>query len=437
MCLMGKMLLSLAVAVLACQSSYGVNAVVVDSLSRQPLPSASVFDKNDRLIGLCNSDGKMPYISIDSYPVTIRYLGFCEKQMDKISSDTIFLAENVFDLDEIVVESRKHNILHMLAYVREYSTLSTYTDTVFLFREKMVDYMLPYEKKLKYEGWRTPRILNSKSYYRFTNRQGLDSVSDKCNQHFSWADWIGILPQIELPQGIKSKEVSADTVFGKYSPVEIWSKKNGRLSLDIDVLADTSGRKWVPGVSLFFRNNVDYENFRVHFNYDDNDEQSVTAIDLNSLSFSIESRGRGKDMFMFNHVDEPFFVSTFAEVYIVDKEFITLKEAKKWQRNHSDFNNLPIYEAREAPELTKSVCELIERVNNVNVDEVRLASSPDRRLAGRKIEKFNVGHAILKRIKGMLGIDGVIGDRKRNKQWKQFKKGRVERSRDNAKDGEL
>lgn len=34
-------------------------------------------------------------------------------------------------------------------------------------------------------------------------------------------------------------------------------------------------------------------------------------------------------MFRFNRNDEPFFVNTFAEVYILDKEYITVKEARR------------------------------------------------------------------------------------------------------------
>ncbi|MDE6805737.1 MAG: hypothetical protein K2J05_02910, partial [Muribaculaceae bacterium] len=45
----------------------------------------------------------------------------------------------VRNLPEFVVESNENKYLHVLAYVREYSTLSTYTDTIFMFREKMVD----------------------------------------------------------------------------------------------------------------------------------------------------------------------------------------------------------------------------------------------------------------------------------------------------------
>ena len=80
------------------------------------------------------------------------------------------------DLPEVLVESRKNSVLHILAYLREYSTMTTYSDTVFMFREKIVDYMLPVGRKSKFHGWTKPRMLTSKSYYRFSNHNGLDSI---------------------------------------------------------------------------------------------------------------------------------------------------------------------------------------------------------------------------------------------------------------------
>ena len=60
-------------------------------------------------------------------------------------------------------------------------------------------------------------------------------------------------------------------------------------------------------------------------------------------------------MFMFNRVDEPFFVSTYAEVYVVDKEFITVKEAKQWDSKKLASDDIAIYEPAEAPELQEPI----------------------------------------------------------------------------------
>ncbi len=401
----------------------GCDAVVADSMSRRPLPNASVFDRHGKFIGSCRTGGKLPYIPTADYPVTIRYMGFKEHVLsDAACSDTIFLQESITELPEVVIESRQHKLLHILAYVREYSTLSTYTDTVFLFREKMVDYMLPSEKKVRFKGWTSPRVITSKSYYRFTDASGLDSVSDRCSHHFSWADWVGIVPAAKLPSGLCGIESGTDTVRGKYSPTETWIKNGDRVTLDVNVMADTASRKWVPNLSLFFRDDVDFEQFKIRFNYDDIVGDILSPIDLTGYSFNIESNGRGHGLFRFNRHNEPFFVSSYAEVYIIDKEYITVKEAKKWDRRDAESNGIEIFEPAEAPALQPSIQMLVDRVNAVDHDLVRLDFAPDHRLAGRKIQKMNIGQRVLKRVKQLFGIDNINAERKWRRQWNDFSK---------------
>lgn len=418
--------LSLCVAGVSGQS---VRAVVADSVSRLSLPSASVFDRNGRFAGITRSDGKMPYVSPAEYPVTIRYIGYREKTVPICGNDTIFMVENSTELSEVTVESRGRKILHMLAYVREYSMLTTYTDTVFLFREKMADYMLPPDDKGSFRGWSNPRVLSSKSYYRFTNAEGLDSVSDRCNHHFSWADWMGVPATPRMPARLRDVEKGTDTVKGKYSLSEIWGRNGSRLSLDVDVLADASARRWVPGLASFFRKDVEFGQLRARFNYENIAEDSVMPVDLAGYSFNIESDGRGHGMFMFNRVDEPYSVSTYAEVYMIDKEYITVKEARKWERRQSRGVGLAIMEPPEAPELQPAIMSLIERVNNVDHDLVKLGIAPDRRLVGRNVEKLTFERAVLQRLKGMLGIDYLRGRRKWGRDWKDKRRKMVEKNR--------
>lgn len=399
------------------------DAVVADSMSSRPLPNASVFDRHGKFIGSCRAGGKLPYIPAADYPVTIRYMGFKEHVLsDAACNDTIFLQESITELPEVVIESRQHKLLHILAYVREYSTLSTYTDTIFLFREKMVDYMLPSEKKVRFKGWTSPRVITSKSYYRFTNATGLDSVSDRCSHHFSWADWVGIVPAAKLPAGLCGIENGTDTVRGKYSPTETWVKNGDRVTLDVNVMADTASRKWVPNLSLFFRDDVDFEQFKIRFNYDDIVGDILSPIDLTGYSFNIESNGRGHGLFRFHRHNEPFFVSSYAEVYIIDKEYITVKEAKKWDRRDAENNEIEIFEPAEAPALQPSIQMLVDRVNAVDHDLVRLDFTPDHRLAGRKIKKMNIGQRALKRVKQLFGIDNINAERKWRRQWNDFSK---------------
>lgn len=407
---------------------WGYDVIVADSVTRVALPNASVFDREGKLVGLSDQRGAVPEIGRDRYPITVRYLGFNEKVVTFGVNDTIFLSERFSELPEVVVGTSKHRVLHLLAYIREYSFLTTYSDTVFLFREKMVDFMLP-DSKVKFKGWSTPRVLTSKSYYRFTNSNGLDSVSDLCQHHFSWSDWMGLPPTVALPRGIKDSMFGTDTVRGKYSPTEIWRRDRDSLRVDINVMADTLSRKWVPHLASFFHRNLDFEKIKVGFNYSNIGGDSISKFDLDSYSFSIESNGREREMFLFNKRNENFFVSTDAEIYILDKEYITVKEAKKWEQRNFDIDEIGIYEPLGAPPLAQSVLSLIERVNTLDIDKIRTDTKPDRRLMGKLDGRrnFRIGRRALLLLKQLTGITYKNAHKNTDNNWRQFRKGQLNR----------
>lgn len=411
------------------------NAVVADSTTCMPLVGATVFDRRGVAVGVTDGSGRLPYVRPADYPVAVRYLGYNDGVIPTATADTLFLSENVLSLPEVVIESRQHKVMHMLAYVREYSTLTTYTDTVFLFREKMVDFMLNPDKSSRFRGWTTPRVIKTKSYYRFTDSHGLDSVSDKCSHHFSWSDWLGIVPPPAMPPRLRGVEAGVDTVRGRYGPAEVWMRDADRIKVEVNVLADTVGRKWVPNLSTFFRGYLDFERFRLRVGYDNVAGDSISPMDLTGYSYNIESNGRGHDMFRFNRVDESFFVGTYAEVYIIDKEYITVKEARKWERLQFDSDAVEIYGPPEASALQPSILALIDRVNSLDHDKARLAITPDRRLAGRHVARHdNLGHRALSLLKIATGISAIRSKRNRDRQWRDFRRDQMHDNNARAKE---
>ena len=60
----------------------------------------------------------------------------------------------------------------------------------------------------------------------------------------------------KIPTALNSLECGADTLRGRYGPSEIWIRNNDRMTVDVDVLADTVGRKWIPNLSAFFKDNL-------------------------------------------------------------------------------------------------------------------------------------------------------------------------------------
>lgn len=403
--------------------SWAYDVIVVDSTTHIPLPNASIYDKDGTPVGLSNNNGEVPKITRICYPITVRYLGFNDKTVMFGGKDTIFLSEMVSELPEVIVESSRERMLHILAYVREYSTLATYTDTISLFREKMVDYMLPSDNKVKFKGWSSPRVLTCKSYYKFTNNNGLDSVSDTGQHHFSWSDWIGMPPEVSMPMRIRDSQISADTLCGKYSPTEIWYRNNDKIRVDVDVLADTVSRKWVPTLANFFRRGMDYEKFKATFNYDNIVGDSISEFDLEGYSFSIESKGRGREMFRLNKINEPFYVSTNADIYILDREYITTKEAKKWEKREFDVDEIGIYEPMDAPPLSPSILDLVERVSFLDKDKIRLDFFPDQRLMGYNSGRrnFRIGRRALFLLKQVTGITLYKSHKNFNSNWNRFR----------------
>lgn len=327
-------------------------------------------------------------------------------------------------LPEYVVEDHKDKLVHILAYVREYSSLTSYTDTVFLFREKLVDFMLPTRKKNKYKGWRKPRVIKSKSYYRFTNSHGLDSVSDESHFHFSWSDWMEIPQATRMPSIISDNTNAGDTVRGKYSPTEIWRKGNDTVSLYVNVLADSKSRKWIPNLTGFFNNNLEFDRFELDFLYDNVLGSWILPSDLKRYSFQIESTGRGHGMFRFTNHDQPLFVSTEGEVYILDKEYISQNESRAWEKH--DFNNddFEIFTSPDAPPLPQSIVSLIGRVDTLDKEKVRLCLTPDTNLGCMKIKNsnFNFGNRLLFLLKDITGITLIKSRRNLNKKWTDRKK---------------
>lgn len=307
------------------------------------------------------------------------------------------------ELPELKVDYHKNRVLHILAYVREYSNMTTYGDSVFLFREKWVDYMVPNKGVKRYNGWVIPRVISNKSYYRFSNGRGLDSVSDRYHQLFSWADWIGITNGIPLPSRLTHHSNSTDTLRGKYSAAEIWQRNGDEVTVNVNVLADSVANRWVPDLTLFFQNIVEFEEINLQYVFTDVISDNLYAYDLDRMKFQINSLGRGRNMFRFNRRDELFFVSTTTEIYIADKEYITVKAAKKWEKelgNEIDIADLDYPEG--VPSLATDISELVARVDNLDYTGIRLNTEIDQRLVGRDLSPLKPKQRQLKQLKSLF-----------------------------------
>lgn len=279
--------------------------------------------------------------------------------------------EKVVDLPELTVRSKDREVLHLLGYVRDYSTMSTTHDTVFMFREKMVDYMISTRHARNFKGWTRPRVLSAKSYYRFSNGNGRDSVSDYYPVHFTWADWISELLLPDMPDSLVAGRSSL-IIPGRIKTSQEWQRHGQRVSWRADVLADTLNLRYVPMLRRFINKSIDFYRIDLSCDFGSVYEDTLLAYNLESMAFRIESLGRGRDMRTVFHSAETPYLETRMELYLVDRAYISVKEARKWARHEFSGDELGFCLSDSVPELAPDVQALVAQVNGLDHGTLRV-----------------------------------------------------------------
>lgn len=387
-----KKLTFLVVVVFAILLIFNLNiearqSIVVDAESYVPVEMVSIFNRSGKMIATGDENGELPDINKGAYPLTLRSLGYADKKVASPKDSIIEMTRMAFDLPEVKVDTRKRPILHLTGYLREISTMSSSSDTIMLYREKWVDFMIPSEKEKHYGGWLEPRILKSKSYYKFTNVDGKDSVSDRINHHFSWSDWLSLPPRVKQPNAIVGSQSVADTVMGLSSFAELWRRDSTKYRVDVDVLADTLRGKWASRLNSRLWQDLDFKRLLLTFEYSDCDTVYVKPQNIDRMSCYIESMGRGHDMFRFNNLYDNFlYVTTYVDLVIADREYLTVKDARKKEKDR-------LFALEEASLVLESeklprdsvINDLIARVNAIDHDQRRLNMELDKRVGSGRL----------------------------------------------------
>ncbi len=355
---------------------------VLDAESKVPVARVSIFDRTGKMIATGDDKGGLPEISPGAYPIILRSLGYSDKKVSSPQESVIEMMRMAYDLPEVKVDTRRRPILHLTGYLREISSMSSSFDTVMLYREKWVDFMIPADKEKHFKGWTDPRILKSKSYYKFTDVLGKDSVSDRINHHFSWSDWLSLPPRVNQPKTIVRNRQISDTIMGLYSSAEVWKRDTTKIRVDIDVLADTLRGKWAPRLNSRLWRDLEFKRLLLSFEYSDCDTFSVKPQNIDRMSCYIESMGRGHDMFRFNNpYDNILYVTTYVDLVIADREYLTVKDARRKEKDQL----LALEEASlvlEAEKMPRDsvINDLIARVNAIDHDKRRLGMDIDTRV---------------------------------------------------------
>ena len=170
--------------------------------------------------------------------------------------------------------------------------------------------------------------------------------------------------------------------------------------LDIDILADTANYRFVPSLKGFI-SSMDFRRLNIRYVYDDVSGGAVLPDNLSSMSFNVESSGRGRNLKRILHAPETPYVETYVEMYIIDKEYLTVKEARRRESKSAMMNDIPVKAPDGIAPLSPYVEEVVYRVENIDRDGIRLAIKPDERMISHTKKRKR---GFLSRLKSMFGL---------------------------------
>lgn len=301
--------------------------------------------------------------------------------MSIITACDICMADNIHELPAVTVYPLKKYAIHMLGYVREYATLSSYVDTIVLFREKKVDFLIPSAKAKNITGWYRPRLLASRSYYRFKNIHGLDSVSDSFRGHFSWSDWIELPPTARLSSALSEVESGIDSLSAHNNIIsQIWTKQQDNVNVHVNILAGNNNRSWVAPIARAFMDDLDFSSMTLDCRYEDITGEILTPDLLSYYTLNLSSAGRGDALTHAFKTLGQVYIDSKVELYITDRTILSEKQARKLIKQ--EVEDKSIIPPSDAGTLSPEVQSLVARVNGIDKDYLRRNIIPDSRLAG-------------------------------------------------------
>lgn len=342
----------------------GVVVKVVDGADGTPLGGATVFARSGLILGFTNAEGVLEVSDEDSFPLTIRSLGFEAAHCERSNSQVALKAEP-FELAEVAVSPADRPVVRLLCYIREYCSCATPTDTLICFNEHMGDVFLPVKDKVKgFKAKDSPRFLYSELYTRMASSSGLDTVYSPVNRDdtFTW-EMLMKFPKSVTPTDSMLAGATTDTVAGKYGPRDIQRRsQGGTFSVTTDFLADSKDHVASPFIFKMLGMSIDVDEMSHSWVFRNNDGASVYApAEIISGDFSMSMLGKGKWIKKAFKSDEAVKIRCFYEIYPVDVEFLTVDDARELLKIPPETKQMQ--RSGIASPLMPSITAIIERAN--------------------------------------------------------------------------
>lgn len=341
---------------------------LVDKNSGEAITLASITDRNGTMIAQTGNDGSIPEIQATAFPVTFSLIGYEPLEVDSLGGGDIALEPLTLQLSEVVVSPGEAPLMYITAYMREYASSFGSKDSLTIYEEGIVDFLIPVEKT-KVKGWRKPRILASKQYQRHTDSAGLDEVSNQADDIFLMASNLNIFPSSEgsalnMPEKIASASgTTTETVFTKNNTKMDWQRNGDIIRLSHDIMTRYENHVYSPTAFKLLGATVDItESVGSYVFICGDGERTITPADLCQLSLSLKLTGRGK-MFKWGFDSKsPVDIRNYIEIYVIDRAYVTEKEGKELKKNPPSVPAGIVAPKGTAP-LHPGVERIVERVN--------------------------------------------------------------------------
>lgn len=337
---------------------------IVDAADRTPIGAASVFDASGNMIGFTWNDGTLSDIPQSAYPITISCLGYELLIIDTPEEKDWAMKPMAYELEEVVIIPVERNIMKQTFYVREYFSMNTQSDTITTFSERMAVRFIPTKKGTKFKGDQSLQMLSSKSYNRFKIAE-FDSIPT--NDELVFPSLLDIVyfndDALSAPESFKEPG-NTNKVYekpGKYAPAEIMKQKGGIFTYTEDGLADKKEHKWAPWPLKLLGFTIEFKQLFYTHAYRANEKGIYLPKDLTEASFIMEADGRGRRIRKLIKSDEPAIIRTMVEAYVVDRDYLSVDEAKEESNNLP--KDVPFVIPENVPPLNAATQRLIERVN--------------------------------------------------------------------------
>jgi len=333
---------------------------LVDETDLSPIAGATVISDNGLIVGQTDIKGKISVAKTD-FPLAIRCLGF-EAKTVSAHADVIKMTPATFMLGEVVVTPVDRPILRVLTYSREYCAGTFGTDTLQVYHENMLEYMLADKKVKGFEKFHQlgyPK--NSRTYGRIIS-EGRDSLIGPDDTAPAIGQFIMSMrfKDMEVTEAIKNG-ASTDTVRGKHTPKFIYKSTPDMLTIEHDILADKKNQRWSPWQLKLLGMTTDILKARWTRAFRPNKEGIYGNDDMIYGTGNLHVIARGKVIKWVTGAKGAVELDCYIEQYPVVVEYLSVEEYKELTRNREKTEfEIPDYVQPPLP-AAKKLIELYDR----------------------------------------------------------------------------